>query len=321
MEETMLSLRKGIRLVGSGTVAIAFGAGLLGAAHTASATPASATATPAPTTFCSLLSPAGQPPSDSIKLPNVGGIAFGSGGLDSSNNPKCGATLQWKIPPNTTNPSLTGTLYLKDALGKTAHVRITYYDVQGNVVTGDVSPDELATSNDQSFPVTLQKFSDPRFYRLSVSTEVKSGSSWVTESETNAYMGSSGHPGTSCTIDADKVEFGGSGGVSSGHPVNAALCSWTVNSKVVQATLNGTQYFEDGVGKTARVVLSTYDVHGTWLGDSYVATNSPTVNGVTQFPAIGSSVSNNRIYRAQVALQVQVGTAWQQVGIPFTWYI
>jgi hypothetical protein len=298
---------------------MAFGAGLLGAAHSASAAPASATA--GATTFCPLLSPAGQPSSDSIKLPNVGGIAFGSGGLDGSNNPKCGATLQWKIPPNTIHPSLTGTLYLKNALGKTARVRITYYDVQGKVVTGDVSPNELATSNNQSFPVTLQRFSDPRFYRLSVSTEVKSGSSWVTESETNAYMGSSSHPATSCTIDADKVELGGSGGVSSGHPVNAARCGWTVNSKVVQATLSGTQYFEDGVGKTARVVLSTYDVHGTRLGDSYVATHSPTVNGVTRFPATGSSVSSNRIYRAQVALQVRVGTAWQQVGKPFIWYI
>ena len=325
----MLSLRKSIRLLGSGTVAMAFGAGLLGAAHTASAAPATATAT---TTTCGVLSPAGQPASDSIKLPNVGGISFGSGGVDGSNNPICGASLQWKIPPNTIQPSLVGTLSMKNALGKTAHVQVSYYDIHGNLVTGAVSADVLATSNDQqSFPVNIFRPNDPRIYRMSVSTQVKdltkstsTKTIYTTQSETNAYMGSPNHPAVDCKIDTDGVELGGSGGVSGGHPVNAASCGWVVNPTSVQAQVTGTEYFEDGVGREARILLSTYDVHGTWLGDYPIASNSPKVNGVTHFPVSGSSGTGNlsdRTYRAQVVVQFLVGSNWQQQGSAVTWYI
>jgi hypothetical protein len=305
----MLSLRKGIRLAGSGAVAMAIGAGLLGAAHPASASLASPTVVP----LCSVLSPPGQPASDSIKLLNVGGISFGSGGLDSSNNPACGSTVAWNIPPNTVQPSISGELYMKNSLGKTAHVRVTYFDIHGNIVTGQLSPDELATSNYQAFPITINRFNDPRFYRVAVSTEVKSGSSYVSLATASAYMGSATHPAKSCTIDANGEELGGTGGVMSGHPVSAAVCSWVVSPAAVQARVNGREYFENGLGRTARIVLSTYDVHGNWLGKFTVASNSPAANGVVGFPVLGSSASNDRIYRAQLAMQVLVGTSWQPV--------
>ena len=319
----MLSVRKGIKLIGSGAAVMAIGAGLLGAAYPASATPAATSATP----LCSVISTPGQPTSDSVRLPNVGGISFGSGGLDSTNNPVCGGTLQWQIPPNTIQPYLTGTLYMQNSSGKTAHVRMTYYDIHGKIVTGYTSPDQLATTNSQSFPVTINRFNDPRFYRMAVSTEVKyvdpatGAVSYVPLTTVNAYIGSATHPASSCKIDAVKLEVGGGGGVSGGHPVNAGSCSWVVSPTAVQARLAATQYFENGLGRTARVVLSTYDVHGNWLGDFTVASNSPKVNGVTSFPATGSSASNDRIYRAQVALQLKVGTAWQQQGNAVTWYI
>jgi hypothetical protein len=321
MEETMLSLRKSIRLLGSGTVAMAFGAGLLGAAQAASATAAS----PAATVACGVLSPAGQPASDSIKLPNVAGISFGSGGLNSSGNPTCGGTLQWNIPPSTIQPRLTGRLYMKDSLYKTAHVRVSYYDIHGQIITGDISPNETATSNNQSFPVTLRKFNDPRFYRMQVSTEVLnlSGtkSTWSTVASSNAYMGSSSHPAASCQIDTSGVELGGSGGVSGGHPVNAASCGWVVNPTTVQARVTGRQYFENGLGRKARIVLSTFDVHGNSLGNYAFASNSPSKNGVVSFPVSGSSGSNYRIYRAQVVVQFQNGSNWAQQGNTVTWYI
>jgi hypothetical protein len=173
---------------------------------------------------------------------------------------------------------------MKNSLGKTAHVRVTYYDIHNKVVTGSLSPDELATSDYQEFPVTINRFNDPRFYRLAVSTEVKSGSSYASLATANAYIGSATHPAVPCKIDANGEELGGGGGVWSGHPVNAALCSWTVTPTVVQARVTGSQYFENGLGRNARLVLSTYDVHGTWLGDSTFASNSPTKNGVVSFP-------------------------------------
>jgi hypothetical protein len=165
----MLSVRKAIKLIGSGAAVTAIGAGLLGAAYPASATPAATTATP----LCSVLSPAGQPASDSVKLPNMGGISFGSGGLDKTNNPYCGGTLQWKIPSTGIEPRLTGTLYMQNSSGKTAHVLMEYYDIHGKKITGSTSPDQRATTNSQSFPVTIDRFNLPTFYRMAVSTEVK----------------------------------------------------------------------------------------------------------------------------------------------------
>jgi hypothetical protein len=325
MEETTMSLRNSIRLLGNGTVAMAFGAGLLGAAHTASATPATATST---TTTCGVLSPAGQPASDSIKLSNAGGISFGSGGLDSSHNPKCGATLQWTVPPNTVRPVLTGTLYMENSLYKTAHVLVDYYDIHGNLVTGKTTPDELATSNDQTFPVNIFQPNDPRIYWVAVRTQVKDLSTnpptWSSLRTVNAYMGSAKHPARSCTIDTDAVELGGSGGVSGGHPVDAAICGWVVSPTSVAATVTGTQWFEDGKGRKAQIVLSTYDVHGNWLGDYPFATNSPKKNGLVSFPVSGSGgsgVLSNRIYRAQAVIQFWNGSTWVQQGSPVTWYI
>jgi hypothetical protein len=117
------------------------------------------------------------------------------------------------------------------------------------------------------------------------------------------------------------VELGGSGGVSGGHPVNAASCGWVVNPTTVQARVTGTQYFENGLGRRARIVLSTFDVHGNWLGNYAFASNSPSKNGIVSFPVSGSSGSNYRIYRAQAVVQFQNGSKWVQQGNTVTWYI
>ena len=268
-----------------------------------------------------MISPVGQPTTDSVKLLNVGGISLGSRGLDSHKNPVCGGAMEWKIPPNTVQPSFTATLYLNNSLGKTARVVATYFDIHGNVVTALPSPDELATSNYQEFPITLNRFLDPRFYRVDVSTQVKSAGTYVSLATESAFIGSASHPAKSCTIDAKGEELGGSGGVSHGHPVDTASCRWLVGPTTVKADVVGTQYFENGLGRTARIVLSTYDVHGTPLGDFPLAQNSPTKNGVASFPVSSSSASNDRIYSAQVVMQLQVGSNWQTVGKPVTWYI
>ena len=306
----MLSLRKkSVRLIGTGALAMAFGAGLFGATYPASASPASF-AKP----VCGLLSPPGQPPSKSAKVTNIGGLSFGSGGLNSAGEPVCGGTVEWNTPPNSINPSLTGTLYMQNMQYQTARVLLTYLDIHGSVVVQDSSPDEYATSNSASLPVTINKFSDPRFYSVNVTTQTKSGSTYTNVGRLNVAIGSANHPPVWCTIDAAGVELGGLAGVSGGHPLNAAMCSWTLNPTSVQATINGDEYFENWAGQPARILISAYDVHGTWLGDAPVAANSPTVTGVTSFPALGSSVPNDLIYQARIVMQVETGGVWQQVG-------
>jgi hypothetical protein len=97
-----------------------------------------------------------------------------------------------------------------------------------------------------------------------------------------------------------------------------------VSPTTVEATVSGTQWFEDGKGRKAQIVLSTFDVHGNWLGDYPFALNSPTKNGIVSFPAVGSGgsgVLSDRIYRAQVVIQFWNGSTWVQQGSPATWYI
>ena len=217
---------------------------------------------------------------------------------------------------------------MKNSLYKTAHVLVSYYDIHGNQVTGAVSADEMATSNNQSFPVNIFMPNDPRIYSVAVSTQVKDLSTnpptWSSLRTVNAYMGSANHPARSCTIDTDGVELGGSGGVSGGHPVDAATCGWVVTPTTVEATVTGTEWFENGQGRKAQIVLSVYDVHGNWLGESAFASNSPKKMGNVSFPAIGSEgagILNNQIFSAQAVIQFWNGSTWVQQGSPVTWYI
>lgn len=309
----MLSLRKSVRLIGTGAVAMAFGAGLFGASYPASASQASIAAP-----VCGLLSPPGQPPSKFAKVTNIGGLSFGSGGLDSTGNPVCGGTVEWNTPPGTINPSLTGTLYMQNMQKQTARVLLTYLDIHGSVVTEASSPDEYASSNYASLPVTINRFSDPRFYSVNVTTQTKSGSTYTNVGRLNVAIGSGSHPAQWCSIDGPGVELGGLGGVKGGSPASPANCTWTINPTSVQATVNGDEYFENWAGQPARILISAYDVHGTWLGDTPVAPNSPTATGVTSLPALGSSVTNDLIYQATLVLQVETAGVWQQVGNTIT---
>jgi hypothetical protein len=315
----MLFLRKRLRWVGGGAVALALGASMLGGVHPASAvSPASLTATSCPTVG----TPVGQPTTDTVKLPNRGGISFGTGGLDSTNNPLCAATVEWKIPSTGVQPDVEGTLYMHNSLGKHAEVLASYYDIHGNAIGGQPSQEVIAGSEDQEASIHLLRVIDPRIYRVDVSTQILSQGKWVTKATKTVYMGSANHAGISCTIDAPNLELGGSAGVSKNHPLDAASCGFAVGPTFTLAQFSGTHYYENGQGVAVRYQLSVFDVHGTPLGIPFTFPPNPAKkNGVVSFSISGGTGSNDLIFSAQLVMQVQVGSDWQQVGKTVTWEI
>ena len=315
----MLFLHKRVRWVGGGAVAIAFGASMLGGVHPASAmSQVSRTVTSCPTVG----TPVGQPATDTIKLLNHGGISFGTGGLDSQNNPVCAATVAWKIPSTGVQPDVEGTLYMHNSLGKHAQVVATYYDIHGNVVGGSPSQEVTAASEDQEASIHLGRVIDPRIYQVNVSTQILSQGKWLTKASKTMYMGSANHAGIPCTIDAPNLEFGGSGGVSRNHPLDAASCGFAVGPTFTLAQFSGTHYYENGQGVSVRYQLSVFDVHGTPLGPPFTFTPTPAKkNGVVSLPISGGTGSNDLIFSAQLVMQVQVDDNWQQVGKTVIWEI
>jgi hypothetical protein len=304
----MLYSRVAKGLFGAAVVAAAsLGPTMLSAAHAASASPATVVTCP------TQVPPPGQPATDSIKLANVGGISFGSGGLDQHNQPNCPGTVEWTIPAGTVWPIVKGTLYMQGAAGKTAHVVVNYYDIHGKAIGGQVSPDKVAQKKSETLDVILNHPNDPRMYRADVSTEVQvtspgGTSSWVTQAIASAYINSGTLPQKSCRIDAKKIEFAFAGEPVRGHPVDSATCGWLVGGPSLAAYVEGDMWFEDGLGKNARVVLTTYDVHGTQLGQSFGPEESPTANGVQGPFYAFVDYGNDLNYSAKLTLQLEEGT-------------
>jgi hypothetical protein len=313
----MLYTRVAKGLFGAAAVAAAsLGPSMLSAVHPAAASPLPVVTCP------TQIPPPGQPATDSIKLGNVSGISFGSGGLDQNNQPNCAGAVQWTIPPNTVLPIITGTMYMQNVVGKTARVHVDYYDIHGNSIVEQSSPDKLAQKKSETLDVNIGTKNDPRMYRVDVSTQVlvNSGgtSSWVTQAIASAYIGSGTLPNQACQIDANKIEFSFAGKPVNGHPVDTATCGLIPGG----AYVDGDLWFEDGQGKNVRVALSTYDVHGTPLPESYGPEVSPKDNGIQGPYYTYVSYNNDLIYSAKLTLELEKGTNnWVQYGPAVTWTI
>jgi hypothetical protein len=210
---------------------------------------------------------------------------------------------------------------MHNSLGKHARVFVGYYDIHGNKIKGSASQEVIATSEDQEATINIHSFIDPRVYRVDVSTQVNNLATWDTEATKSVYIGSATHPSIPCKIDAPNLEFGGSGGVDHGHPVDAASCGWTVGSTFTDAQFDGTLYYENGKGVAVRLLFTTYDVHGNVLYNVPFGPAPAQKNGVVGVPAQTFTSPNDEVYKAQLTMQVEVGTDWVAVGNTLTWFI
>jgi hypothetical protein len=107
------------------------------------------------------------------------GTDFGSG-LFTNGAPAGSGTLTWDLANNTITPRLTGNLYMINAAGTQARMRLSHYDVHGNLlrrVAG--STKEPSTNALNTYPINLAGYSNPEIYRVEVAMTVNVGGTWT----------------------------------------------------------------------------------------------------------------------------------------------
>ena len=107
------------------------------------------------------------------------GQDFGAGSF-TNGAPAGSGTLTWDLANNTITPRLTGTLYMINARGTQARMRLSHYDVHGNLLKKIAGSTHEPSNNALAqYPINLAGYSNPEIYRVQVATQVKVGSTWT----------------------------------------------------------------------------------------------------------------------------------------------
>ena len=239
-------------------------------------------------------------------------VDFGDG--DFMNNQPVGfGYLSWDLGGGTITPHLTGKLYLKNAMGVTARMQLRYFDVHGNVLSTQVGGSVTANDNDlHSWTVDLDPYSNPRIYRVDVSTTVEGQpGSWLTVSIQHCYLSSTTQPADGVRLTGVGVDFGDLEFVNNA-PVGFGLLSWDLGNDTITPHLTGKLYLKNSMGVTARMQMRYFDVHGNILstraGGSVTANN----NKLRKWTVDLAPYSNPLIYRVDVSTTVE--------GEPGQWF-
>jgi hypothetical protein len=115
---------------------------------------------------------------DAVRLLDTG-RDFGSGNF-TNGAPAGSGTLTWDLANNTITPRLTGDLYMINAKGTQARVRLSHYDVHGNLLRKMASATKEPLNNAlNTYPVTVAGYSNPEIYRVVAQMQVKVGNTWT----------------------------------------------------------------------------------------------------------------------------------------------
>jgi hypothetical protein len=107
------------------------------------------------------------------------GQDFGAGNF-TSGAPAGSGTLTWDLANNTITPRLTGTLYMINARGTQARMRLSHYDVHGTLLRRMAgSTHEPSKNTLNQYPINLAGYSNPEIYRVEVAMQVKVGNTWT----------------------------------------------------------------------------------------------------------------------------------------------
>src|SRR5262249_55653779 len=155
----------------------------------------------------------------------------------------------------------------KNNQGVSARVLMSFYDVHNNKLGSSWTDGaHYANSNMQTDHVDLDPYANFLIYRVDVKTQVlQSSGAWSDVASTSKYIGSATKAADPAKITAVGEDFGGSGGLSSGAPINSGSIGWDLSGTGIKPTVNGTVYFTNQPGVTARLRLKTYDVRGALL--------------------------------------------------------
>jgi hypothetical protein len=115
---------------------------------------------------------------DAVRLLDTG-RDFGTGAF-SNGAPAGSGTLTWDLANSTITPRLTGDLYMINAKGTEARVRLSHYDVHGNLLKKMASATQEPLNNAlNTYPVNLAGYSNPEIYRVVAQMQVKVGNTWT----------------------------------------------------------------------------------------------------------------------------------------------
>ena len=107
------------------------------------------------------------------------GQDFGAGAF-TNGAPAGSGTLTWDLANNTITPRLTGNLYMVNSKGTKARMRLSHYDVHGNLLRrwagGESEPNTNAL---RTYPINLAGYSNPEIYRVEVAMQVLVGTTWT----------------------------------------------------------------------------------------------------------------------------------------------
>jgi hypothetical protein len=302
-------------------LAVAF-AGLAAAATAPlAASAAGATTVPAPIGVPCLVPAPADPATDLLTLTGAG-VDFGVNGLDATNKPNCPSTVAWDTSGGTITPRISGNIILKNSLGVSARVIASYFDVHGTSLgPARATSPKVATSNaEQSFPITIDGFSSPFVYQVSIATQVLSGTTWVDIDRESEFLSSSNQPADPVLIAAVGQDFG-TGPLVAGAPSGPGNLRWVLSGNTTKVQLTGDLIMTTSLGVNAHMRVRVFDVHGTELVGAIGGTKTPTTQASTTFPISLTTPPNPLIYRAESSIEVLAGGSWVTVGTPVVSYI
>ena len=115
---------------------------------------------------------------DAVRILDTG-LDFGTG-VFVGGEPAGSGTLEWDLAGATIEPWLSGTLYMTNAAGTRAQMRMTYFDVHGNRLgstTGGIN--EPTLNGTRTFAVDFGNFPNPYVYSVEVTLEVDVFGTWT----------------------------------------------------------------------------------------------------------------------------------------------
>jgi hypothetical protein len=107
------------------------------------------------------------------------GEDFGTGVFANGEPPGSG-TLTWDLANSTITPRLTGNLYMINAAGTKARMRLSHFDVHGNLLRKVAGSTHEPSSNAlNTFPINLAGYDNPEIYRVEVAMTVNVAGTWT----------------------------------------------------------------------------------------------------------------------------------------------
>jgi hypothetical protein len=188
------------------------------------------------------------------------GFDFGGSGF-SLGEPVGNGSLVWSYTNGQVTAHLTGTLHLNNVDGHCAHIRMEYFDADGDAVTTRDGGTVCATDNAHHAWSVDQSYTDSRIKSVKVSIRDGDAIGWSTAVYGTYYAVP---PTDAVKITASGADFGSSG-FFLGEPTGNGWLSWNLADGVVTPRLTGTLHLNNVASQCARMNMRYLTEAGTFI--------------------------------------------------------